>query len=85
MYQNSIIRINRAKDLHERIPGNGIQKMKEILLDTANGEEAICAEYIRRHHYQVGTVSSMIMDLPNRTMYLTRGNPRRHKYQEFRL
>lgn len=85
MYQSSIRRMDRVTDLNSDIPGESIEKMKTILLDKENGEEAICSDFKRHFHYQVGTVSSMIMDLPRRRMWITKGSPLRNQYQLYQL
>lgn len=84
MYESSQQRLTRARQLVSEQDGESIQKMKRILLDTS-GSEAICAEFRHHMHYRVGTVSSIIVDLPQRKMLVTKGSPLRHDYQEHQL
>ena len=85
MYRSSLQRMRRVCTLNDMMPGESLQKMKAILLERENGEEAICADFHPQFHYRVGTVSSMIMDLPKRRMWVTKGSPIRYDYQEHRL
>lgn len=85
MYENSVTRMRRAHELLADIKQEGVAEMQQLLLDTENGSDAICSEFERRFHYRVGTVSSMVVDLPGRCMWVTKGSPLRHEFQEFRL
>jgi isopenicillin-N N-acyltransferase-like protein len=80
-YCSSLTRLERARQLDRGIQGQGLEKMKRILLDKANGDDAICARYRPREHYEVGTISSIIMDLEARAMWLTHGSPMHHDFQ----
>ena len=84
--QDSRTRMGRAKGLLAEIDEASMGEMAQILLDHANGDRAICKTYSPIWHLEHGTICSMIMDLPGRTMHITRGNPHRtSKYEAFSL
>ncbi|MHA2239649.1 MAG: carcinine hydrolase/isopenicillin-N N-acyltransferase family protein, partial [Candidatus Hodarchaeales archaeon] len=63
-----------------------IEGMKGILNDQSNLELPICRRYVPNKELEnVGTVCTIIMDLPNLTMHITRGNPFDHEFERLNL
>lgn len=84
--ENSLIRYDRGRRLIDamgRTPG--VPELKSVLMDAENRENSICVEYKPLFGLNVGTVSSVIMDLPGKTMHVTCGNPRKSSYSTFSL
>ncbi len=86
LYLNSAARFNRAREMlgkPDQTPG--LDKIRTVLMDTDNEKDPICRayEYVERIGMMVGTVSSVIMDLPNRALHVTKGHPRQCPYQDF--
>jgi isopenicillin-N N-acyltransferase-like protein len=84
--ENSLIRYDRGRRLIDdmgRTPG--VPELKSVLMDAENGGSSICVEYKPLFGLNVGTVSSVIMDLPGKTMHVTCGNPRKSSYNVFSL
>jgi len=53
-----------------------IDEMKKLLLDQHNKELPICRPYAKsRYVSSVGTICSIVMDLPRREMHITKGSP----------
>jgi hypothetical protein len=82
-YQNSFDRYERVKQLWERK-----QSIQTILFDYDDSTQMypICRLYKPTYIGPVGTVCSIIMNLKERTMNITKGNPRQNpKLHEFKL
>jgi len=82
-YQNSFDRYERVKQLWDNK-----QSLQSILLDydDENQTYPICRLYKPTYIGPVGTVCSIIMNLKEGTMNITKGNPRQNpKYYEFKL
>jgi len=85
-YANSIARHRRGREMLAGLGQKpGIDKLKSILTDTDDEKYPICREYVEGTVAKVGTVSSIVMDLPNRALHVTKGNPRQHPYHIFTL
>jgi isopenicillin-N N-acyltransferase like protein len=53
-----------------------VEGMKQLLGDQNNSQLPICRSYIPDEYIDnAGTVCTIIMDLPKRTMHITKGNP----------
>lgn len=86
LYDNSTIRYERGRVLLDNVSADsGVPELKSILMDRENPDNAICASFRPVFGLPVGTVSSIVMNLPNRTIYITAGNPQRNDYQAFSL
>jgi hypothetical protein len=82
-YQNSLDRYERVKQLWENK-----KEIKSILFDYDDDNQTypICRLYKPTYLGLVGTVCSVIMNLKERTMNITKGNPRQNpKFYEFKL
>ena len=81
LYEDSVIRFNRAKKLLGQIQERNIGTAKQILNDREDGKHAICADYKLIMGAHVGTVCSIVMDLRKLEMHITKGNPIRNVYE----
>lgn len=82
-YQNSLDRYERVKQLW-----NNKQSLQSILFDFDDEKQIhpICRSYKPTNFGSIGTVCSMIMNLKERTMNITKGNPRDNtKFNEYKL
>ncbi len=82
-YQNSLDRYERVKQLWENK-----KEIKSILFDYDDDNQTypICRLYKPTDLGLVGTVCSLIMNLKERTMNITKGNPRQNPtFYEFKL
>ncbi len=82
-YQNSFDRFERVKQLWENK-----QPIQSILFDYDDNNQTypICRLYKQTYIGPVGTVCSLIMNLKEKTMNITKGNPRQYpKFYEFKL
>lgn len=83
-YENSMGRYVRAKELLEGLDGSeSIRDFKKILKDTRNKKDPICLNFKDLFGFMVGTVSSVIMDLPQRQLHVSCGPPNKNPYQVF--
>ena len=86
LYRNSVARYKRGRALADVLDMDaGVDSLKSILRDREDSANPICRSYKMVMGLQVGTVSSIVMDLPDRTMHITQGNPREAQYQVFHL
>ncbi|MDJ0841436.1 MAG: C45 family autoproteolytic acyltransferase/hydrolase [Acidobacteriota bacterium] len=85
LFKNSILRLNRAKDIFSERSLPDMEMIKTILLDSEHGGDAICSPYKKILHFEIGTVCSVIMDLPGRTMHITPGNPLDNSFREYHI
>jgi len=84
--ENSMTRHKRGTALTMQLDAiAGIPQMQSILTDGDGPQHPICRPYKPRLEFMVGTVSSVIMDLPSRTLHVTRGSPGQSPYQQFSL
>ena len=75
-FASSFARFERSFKLAQELEGKSIEDMKSILLDQENNLLPICRKYVPDDYIDnVGTVTSIIMDLPKREMYITKGSP----------
>lgn len=85
-FASSFARYERSRLLANNLDGISIDQMKAILLDTENLKLPICRKYVPDEYIDnVGTVTSIIMDLPNRTMHITKGSPLTNSFVEIKL
>ena len=88
LYPNTLGRFKRARELLSILHGTSIVAMKEILRDHADEEYPICRK--RFSHPLLTddrsmTVASIIMDLENQQIHITRGNPFDNPFSIFSL
>ena len=75
-FAGSITRFERANDIARHITGINKDEMKLILLNDSDIELPICRKYSLIEGFgNLGTVTTILMDLHHLTMELTDGNP----------
>jgi isopenicillin-N N-acyltransferase-like protein len=78
----STSQLNRAREMLEGLTDFSIDTMKQILSDRSNTQFPICREYITHPELgDAGTVCSIIMDLKNKCLHLTKGSPLENKFK----
>ncbi len=79
---SSLARQRRGEQLIAAYSGS-VEEAKKLLLDRQGQELPICRPYQREEESleEVGTVCSIIMDLPQRVMHLTKGNPLQNEFE----
>ena len=86
MFRRSYLRLKTLKNKLRKESDFSLEKMQKILLDRSNQESPIHQPYI---HYPVlgdlGTISTVIMDLKNLTMYIKNGNNLKTNFGKFSL
>ena len=83
---SSYVRYERAAELSKELAGKTVAEMKQLLLDQENKELPICRPYLpSRYTSSVGTICSIVMDLPKREMHITKGSPLKHKFEKIGL
>lgn len=83
---SSISRYNRANEIMKSAQTRTIDDMKKILLDQERSDLPICRPYTPSAEIgSVGTICSIILDLKNRRMNITRGNPRDNQFEAIPL
>ncbi len=85
---DTLIRFERAKRLISRRIGNiDVETLKEIFRDHFNWPNSICRhEDIRFHQdLQLKTLASMVMNLNERTIYISNGPPCENEYLELKF
>ncbi len=85
MYAGSVRRLQRVRQLRDERDDEGLARMQRLLADRDGGKDAICSPFHEQLHFQVGTVSSLIMDPRNRTLRATPGSPRHFDYRLYHL
>ncbi len=81
VYPSSICRYQTGVKLLESMDEDaGVEQLKIILMDASGRPYPICAPYMNYFGFLNGTVSSIIMDLPNRIMHISIGNPLENPY-----
>ena len=87
-YANSFARYERGLKLTSNLNNHSFESMKKILLDKGNNELPICRTYkpsISGFFKDTGTICSMIMDLENFSLHITKGNPFENPFEEIAL
>lgn len=84
-FASSFARYERAGVLMNATE-QSVDSMKRILADQERVELPICRPYVVDELIgNVGTVCTIIMDLANRKLHITRGSPLFHQYEEFKV
>jgi isopenicillin-N N-acyltransferase-like protein len=79
--KSSYSRYITASELVKNLEDQTIDKMKSILADKSNLELPICRKYIQGKTMQdVGTVCTIVMDLQNEEMHITKGTPLKNEF-----
>jgi isopenicillin-N N-acyltransferase-like protein len=88
LFPSSTGRYSRAKELLDRLDDPSIDSLKEILKDRGNGETPICRTRFS-HPWLIDdhslTVTTIVMDLKNLQLHITRGNPFDNPFTVFSL
>jgi len=58
----------------------GVHELQSLFRDTSHQDYPICTPYSDFLGLQVGTVRSVVMDLPNKTVHISIGNPNKSDY-----
>ena len=85
-FAGSISRYNRASVIAKNLSGSSNEDMKLILLDETDKDLPICRKFDLIEDFgNLGTVTTIIMDLKNQVMELTRGNPFENNFENLTL
>ena len=85
-FAGSLSRFDRATTLAKNISGMTKDEMKIILLDDSDPELPICRKYTLVEDFgNLGTVTTILMDLKNLTLELSRGNPFKNEFSIIKL
>ncbi len=82
--KSSFIRFDRVSAIIKDIRSNNpsTKEMKKILLDRNDNEHPICRHYVLDEEIgNVGTVCTIVMDLPNYQMHITKGSPLKTNFE----
>ena len=83
---NSRVRLNRLRKLLLRDRGSiTAESIKRALSDHANYPKSICKHVKPTINEEVSTVGSVIIDLTNRTLQATSGNPCAGSYRQLKM
>ncbi|UCG01948.1 MAG: hypothetical protein JSW11_20405 [Candidatus Heimdallarchaeota archaeon] len=83
---SSFTRYNQANQLIQTLKGSHIDKIKTILLDQTRKDLPICRPYVPHPDLgNVGTVCSIIMDLIDLKLHITRGHPLKTRFTSISL
>ena len=73
---SSFTRYNVGRNLLQKSPAQSVNDMKDLLLDRSEDTLPICRHYVENPDIgTVGTICTLIMDLKNKQMHLTKGSP----------
>ena len=85
-FAGSLSRFDRATTLAKNVSGMTKDEMKAILLDNSDPELPICRKYSLIEDFgNLGTVTTILMDLRNLTLELSRGNPFENEFSIIKL
>lgn len=86
IYPSSIARYSIGRQLLNAFPADaGVHELQSLFRDTSHQDHPICKPYSDFLGLQVGTVSSVVMDLPKRTAYISIGNPNKATFRIYSL
>jgi hypothetical protein len=84
--KSSIVRMERLQELVSLgtpIDGCSVDSLKQIIGDTKHNEEPICRAFTGTEgNFEIGTVTSIVMDLDSLEMHITMGPPLSTKYSK---
>ncbi len=85
-FASSFSRYRRSNELIKTNEGRTVEDMKEILLDRENNAFPICRKYVQDDYIDnVGTVTTLIMDLRKRKLHFTRGSPLENPFEQITI
>lgn len=91
-FRNSIHRLSRARTICTDSISLDRSAMQALFQDREGGEDAICRDYRPSQllratgpQMEIGTVCSIIMDLRDQTMWLSRGRPSADSYVRYSI
>ena len=83
-FAGSMSRFTRADTIAKNLSGSTKDEMKLILLDSTDPELPICRKYSFVEDFGIlGTVTTILMDLKNKKLELTVGNPFENEFKVF--
>jgi hypothetical protein len=83
---SSFNRYNIAHNLVKSSQNQSLELMKSILLDDSDSELPICRKYIPGTTMEeVGTVCTILMDLKQEVMHITKGTPLHNPFTKISL
>lgn len=85
MLVDSRARTLRAETLRAEIECGDLASMKKILLDRENDKLSICKDYQEVWNTELGTLCTVIMELKDSVMHLSKGNPIYHEFVTYHL
>lgn len=84
--EHSATRYRRAIQLASHIDGSRSSQMRELLADRCDQKFPICREYEDDPTWGAcGTISTLIMNLAQKELFYTAGNPLRHDFNCYRI
>ena len=85
-FAGSISRFERASTIAKSLSGTTKDEMKLILLEDSDPELPICRKYSYVEDFgNLGTVTTILMDLKHKTLELSMGNPFENDFKVYRL
>lgn len=85
-FAGSLSRFDRASVISRNLSGMTRDEMKLILLDETDDELPICRRYSLVEDFgNLGTVTTIVMDLRRKALSLSLGNPFENKFKTFRF
>lgn len=85
-FAGSLSRFDRASTLAKNLSGTTKDELKLILLDDSDSELPICRRYTMIEDFgNLGTVTTVLMDLKHKTLELSRGNPFENEFFVYQL
>jgi isopenicillin-N N-acyltransferase-like protein len=85
MEANSCARQERALELIVNTPVEGLRDIKNTLSDRRNPEAPICAPYHTLFGLNLGTICTVVMDLPGRELHFRMGSEPDIEFTVYRL
>ena len=74
----------RPHSVYER-EDRPLERLRQVLLDSASAPHAIYAAYHDLGPFRLGTICSIVMDLPRREAWVTAGNPLDQRFERIGL
>ena len=85
-FAGSLSRYSKASSIAKQLSGTSIDEMKMILLDNSDEELPICRSYDYVEDFgDLGTVTTIIMDLKKKCLELTHGNPFFNEFEKISI
>ena len=87
-FASSYSRFKRGSEILTDYNQPNVSDFKSLLLDKKNESLPICRKYTKPINdllETTGTICSLVMDLENKSMHITRGSPLHHPFEEITL